>query len=231
MSLEYEPVFPFAESLAELKHTGANLLILGSVPTEAHDTVCKQMFGSNSDIPHCRVAIQVGSDTPPTTSDTPMRALSTETPVYTVHNTSQQFTTYRLTDDTRESIIHFKNTENRSTALREIAIETIDHLERRHDGFSPSELRVCFNVHQNLLNEYDVHQIREIIRSLTRRIRESNGLGHFHLKPSFENHLQSSLLSLFEGIVTLKTHNGTTYQRWQLRDSEITSEWIPIEGF
>jgi hypothetical protein len=57
MGSSHELPLPFVEALTGLKQHGSNLLIVGSVPKEVHDDICKRMLGDNIIAPRCRVIV------------------------------------------------------------------------------------------------------------------------------------------------------------------------------
>jgi hypothetical protein len=63
---------------------------------------------------------------------------------------------------------------------------------------------------------------------MTARIREENGMGHFHLRRSRDDEIVRLLDPLFDAVVEVRTTDGTVEQRWHLRDGDVTSDWIAV---
>jgi hypothetical protein len=119
-------------------------------------------------------------------------------------------------------------TNGRLDELENTTLRTINQLETMNDGFLPAELRVCFSMHLRLFSDYESEAVVSVIRSLTQRIDQSNGMGHFHLSTPFEQQFKSRLAPLFDAVVELDVKEGTPYQRWCLHRSDINSEWLPV---
>jgi hypothetical protein len=230
MSSDHESVVPFVDPLAELKRTGSNLLVVGSVPNEIHHTICEQMLGHSPDTPRCRVVIFSDADDQSARDDISTLISSSSTPLYTINAASQPLTAFRESDTGREQVARANVTDDRFNDLKTVIIETIDQLEAANNGFTPAELRVCFSMHLRLFDNCEKEHVSSVIRSVTHRIQQSNGMGHFHLSSSSEQQFRSYLAPYFDGVVKLDSKDESPYQRWYLRDSDATSEWLPISN-
>jgi hypothetical protein len=230
MSSDCEPVTPFVESLGELKRSGSNLLVIGSVPNEIHHTICKQMLGRSPDTPRCRVVVFSNADDQSAKDDISTLMSASPTPIHTINTASQPLTAFEKSDTGRKQVARVDATDDRLDDVKTIIIKTIDQLEEANNGFVPAELRVCFSMHLQLFDNYEKERVSSVIRSMARRIEQSNGMGHFHLSSPSEQQFRSYLARCFDGIVRLDSKEGTPYQRWYLRDSDTTSEWFPIDS-
>lgn len=230
MSSDRESVAPFVESLGELKRSGSNLLVIGSVPNEIHHTICKQMLGRSPDTPRCRVVVFSNADGQSAKDDISTLVSSSPTPIHTINTASQPLTAFEESDTGREQVARADATDDRLDDLKTILIETIDQLEAANNGFAPAELRVCFSMHLRLFDNYERERVSSVIHSMTRRIKQFNGMGHFHLSSPSEQQYRSYLAPYFDGIVRLDSKEGTPYQRWHLCNSDTTSEWLPIHN-
>jgi hypothetical protein len=230
MSSDHEPVVPFVDPLAELKQSGSNLLVIGSIPNELHHTICEQMLGHSPDTPRCRVVVFSDADDQSARDDISTLISSSSTPLYTINTASQPLTAFRESDTGSEEVARADITDDRLNDLKTVIIETIDQLEAAHNGFTPAELRVCFSMHLRLFDNYEKEHVSSVIDSVTHRIQQSNGMGHFHLSSPSEQQFRSYLAPCFDGVVKLDSKDGAPYQRWHLRDSDATSEWLPVDN-
>jgi hypothetical protein len=229
-SSDHESVVPFVDPLAELKRSGSNLLVIGSVPNEIHHTICEQMLGNSPDTPRCQVVVFSNADDQSGRDNISTLISSSSTPLYTINTASRPLTAFRESDTGREQVARADLTDDRLNDLKTIIIETIDQLEAANNGFTPAELRVCFSIHLRLFDNYEKERVSSVIRSVTHRIQQSNGIGHFHLSSPSEQQFRSSLAPCFDGIVKLDSKDESPYQRWHLRDSNATSEWLPVDN-
>lgn len=229
MVLDHESELPFVDSLAELKRSGSNLLVTGPVQNDIHCTVCEQMLGNNSDASRCQIIVSSNPDDR-STSDEISSLISSSSPVYIMNDSSQQVEIFKISNDERELIFSSDTTDDQLTNLRDSVINIIDQLETANDGFTPAELRVCFSMHLQLFDDYETERVISVIRSLTRHIQQSNGMGHLHLSTHPEQQFRSCLTPIFNGVVELDSKDSTPRQRWHLPGSNVTSEWLPIDN-
>lgn len=106
-------------------------------------------------------------------------------------------------------------------------VECVDQFETQGD-LDPATLRVCVNSIDDLLARYESEVVFRLLHVLTARTRRSRGMGHYHLPIGRESEAVRLFEPLFDAVVSFKAVSDGLEHRWHLRDSETTTDWIPI---
>ncbi|MWV40619.1 hypothetical protein [Natrialba sp. INN-245] len=201
----------FAQTLNTLKHTGSNLLLVGSGGT-AHDTACRRLRGESQGESRYRVFV---------TDD--VRCC------YHDHDEG----------DVSTAIVEYSGTRSggrddggsSDEALGRLVRNVVDAVEEFEDeagGFEPSELRVCVDSLVPLLQQYDTEDVFRFVHVTTARIEQARGMGHYHLPVSRDHDAVSLLEPMFDAVVSLRTRDDVHEQQWHLRDRGTPTDWIQL---
>ncbi|WP_276254092.1 DUF7504 family protein [Halomontanus rarus] len=218
----------FAQALGTLKQKGSNILLVGSGASEAHGATCRRLLGDTNDHERSRYRLFVVTERP---------CCSHESEEERAHgdDADENSTTRVITrsaDDRKRTEAHSSaesvvGTELLSPLGSEI-IETVNEFDEAANGLEPSELRVCVDSLVPLLTEHNSENVFRLLHVLTLRIRQANGMGHFHLPIDADHDAVNLLEPLFDAVVEVRSHDGVPEQRWHLRDQRTTSDWIRL---
>jgi hypothetical protein len=205
----------FAQTLSELKRNGSNLLLVGETHAAAHRAACRRLMGFDGDDPRRRVYVRTrgaeGVSAPPEDRD--------ETTVIVRHESVDPGTT----GDAEQLVVE----SDLLSAMGTTVLETVDDIED-DGGLDPGELRLCLDSVRPLLQQHRSETVFRLLHMVTSRVRQSDGMGHFHLPLSNDNDYVRLLEPLFDAIVEVRTDGDDVEQRWHLRDSEVTSDWLAL---
>ena len=221
-------VASFTSTLSELKQKGAALLVVGDLPRAVYHQLCQQMLGTSANTPRRRLLIFTDAD-PTTVTNTFHPVVSPPSPERTKLITYTTHSRTSVAQHTEARQIPTINVDS-STGLTSLGVEisnAIRTFEQDADDLAPAELRVGFDSLLPLF-EADTEQLFRFLHLLTAQIRTVNGMGHFHLPIPYDSQRIRLLEPLFDAVVELHTSQETLYQRWHLRDTELTTEWLPV---
>lgn len=212
----------FARSLDTLKREGSNILLVGAETAGAHEAVCQRLLGeADRDSIYrlrvtggeTRVACEGGCTAPGADAPEPTRSRTID---YSSVNADLQA---RGAGDASRPL---------PSALGAEIIEAVDAFADAADGLAPAELRVCVDSLVPLCHEYDVETVFRLLHVTTSRVDRARGMGHYHL-PLARDHGAISLFEpLFDAIITVRSSGGTAEQRWYLRETETTTDWLKL---
>ncbi len=206
----------FARALGTLKRDGSNILLVGSEPTDVHETACRQLLGSTAR--HSRYRLFV--------TDTDDRAACS----VTADAASERIRTveYPTTDTERTEQTEIDSGRSSPGALGIRIVEAIDEFAETADGFEPSELRVCVDSLVPLLDEHDAETVFRLLHMATARVDKACGMGHYHVPLEPDHEAVALLEPMFDAIVTVRSRDGAAEQQWYLREADTTSDWLEL---
>lgn len=210
----------FAQTLSELKREGSSLLVVGQASDAAHEAACRRLLGVDGDEPRHRLFVL--TDAADGCAAIPADPAEGGTTTVVVQG-----------DGGRTSPVpdHASLTTVEGELLGQLgstALGAVDELEADHDGFDPAEFRFCFDSVRPLLSDHRSETVFRLLHMLTSRVRQSDGMGHFHLRLDHENDYVRLLEPLFDAVVEVRSGEETIEQRWHLRDREVTSDWVEL---
>lgn len=222
----------FASKLRELKQKGSSLLVVGNVPDAAAVQACHWMLGDDTVTERRRLFISTDPDLP-TISDrlsTPPDRLHPETTkLVTWTAASRSVATTSLSQPPQPPYEEITPVHVESDQLAKLGIaisREIEAFEEIAGGLSPSELRVCFDSLTALSANYDAREIFQFLHILIGRIRNVNGMAHFHFPVDYASKQVKQIAPLFDATIELRIADGKPQQRWHLRDVDLTSGWL-----
>ncbi len=222
----------FVRSLAELKRTGCNLLVVGRTAPNVHTIGCSRLLGRDGQSPRWRVFVRTdGScqcDTDACATPAPDR---TRTIPFRPHVRSTAARSV-LPSDAPGPTPGYERDGPRSSSVAAIPIEVdavIDEFETAGGPFEPAALRLCVDSLAPLLEEYNLDVVFRLLHLLTTRVGVVDGMGHFHLPLPIDHEYVRTVEPLFDAIIELKANESRLEQRWHLYERGVTSEWLPLE--
>jgi hypothetical protein len=207
----------FARTLSDLKREGSNILLVGEGSEGAHEDVCRRLLGEDDDTPRYRLFVLTRDGSGCTATP----AASDLGPVRVVRQAGGPAVEgdHVLTSTVDSQFV---------SALGLDFLEVVDEIVADSDGLEPAQLRVCFDSVRPLVERHRSETVFRLLHMMTARIREENGMGHFHLRRSRDDEIVRLLDPLFDAVVEVRTTDGTVEQRWHLRDGDVTSDWIAV---
>lgn len=208
----------FARTLSDLKREGSNILLVGADSDGAHDSVCRRLLGTDDEETRYRVFVL-------TREGTGCAGVPEDVPdVSTVRVVRQAGAPPVESADLPTSTVD----SDFLSALGLDFLDVVDEVEADGQGLEPAQLRVCFDSLRPLLERHRSETVFRLVHMMTARIREVNGMGHFHLHLPRDNEYVNLLDPLFDAVVEVRTAGDTVEQRWHLRDGDVTSDWIAM---
>ncbi|WP_226006304.1 DUF7504 family protein [Natrinema salinisoli] len=205
----------FTRTLGTLKQEGSNILLVGAA-AGTHETACHQLLGADERDSRYRLFVTAGDDR-------------------TTARDGDDVATDRVrTIDSREVLEIGTATDETETDRPSLGtlgieiVETINDFDDSADGFSPSELRVCVDSLVPLLQTYDTETVFRLLHMTTARVDQANGMGHYHLPLDPDHDAVNLLEPMFDAVVTVRSRNGTDEQRWYLRETDTTTDWLEL---
>ena len=203
----------FVQALDTLKREGSNILVVGDVGVAPREAACHRLIGDSSVDSRFRLFV--------TTDPARVKASDEVESKYLVQRPAdsnrarQEYPTSNVTETTMLGVL---GTE---------FVETIDEFEAESGDVDPSELRVCVDSVSTLLQSNDSENVFRLLHVMTTRIRQINGMGHYHLPIDRDNEAVRLLEPLFDAVVELRGGDRAEH-RWHLRDTETATDWIPL---
>ena len=201
----------FAQTLATLKREGSNILLVGTETAEAHAELCDRLSGEPEDGSRYRLFV--------TDKREPTGAEASGDAVRTIAYSGLELT---ATGDAELS---------GRTPLGTLGIEVIEAVnafEDDADGLEPSQLRVCIDSLVPLLEEHSAEKVFRLLHMTTSRVANVQGMGHYHLPLERDHEAVHLFEPLFDAVVEIRADDDAYEQRWELRDGETSTDWLPV---
>lgn len=215
----------FASTLADLKQTGAAVLLVGDVPQSVSDPLRKRLFGAPGSPPRQRIHVSTSTEhVPPFPIDQqridPARwalityATERRNVAQPVSPPSGPMTDFPIAQE--------------CTVLSELGItisDSIADMEATCDGFAPAQLRVGFDSISPILENEESTAFR-FLHLLIERITAVDGMIHCPLHYSLDSRLVRLYEPLFDAIIELRVNDGEAQQRWHFTSRDVHSAWL-----
>lgn len=209
----------FAQALMALKERGSNLLVVGGSVDGIHTDACDRLLGDDSERPRRRVHVRTDGtvDCAPggRPSDGRSRVLVRET-------ATRGATTASASADRAGQLV--------SPGADELAASVEDAVADLEPtaGYHPAQLRVCFDSLLPLFSEYDDQQVSRTLSTVTDRVEQVDGMGHYHLPVARDHRTVDLLEPLFDAVIVLRASGGRPEHNWQLVGRDVESGWLPL---
>ena len=106
-------------------------------------------------------------------------------------------------------------------------VDTVDSIESDID-LAPSELRVCVDSVSDLLEADSAEVVFRLLHAMTMRSKRSRSMGHYHYYGDRDHEDVRLIEPLFDAVVSVRDEDGTVEHRWEVRDRETETDWIPV---
>lgn len=206
-----------SQRLSELKQNGSSVLVVGQVDEDVHGAACRHLLGAEDATRRRLFVLTRGTDAcacSPDSLDEPhcriVRQASSDEP--------------QDCSDRVESVVE-------NGTIGELGSEIVaqfDELEADADGIDPAEARLCFDSVDSLVEQYDSEQVFQLLHVVTSRVRQADGMGHFHAQMPRESDHVNLLEPLFDIVVEMKSGEEATQQRWHLDGGDVSTDWIQL---
>lgn len=201
----------FSQALATLKRTGSNVIVVGAGGADPHEAVCRRLVGA--DAPRSRLVVRTDPEgtcgwLPPVEGDGTTRVVSHGEPAC----------------DHGATVVE----SDLLGPLGQSVAGELDALAAEHDGLEPAELRVCVDSLGPLFAEHDPETVFRLVHVVTARVRDVQGMGHFHIRVDGDDDHVKLLEPLFDAVVEVRAEDGVAEHRWRLLDQDIDSQWIEL---
>ncbi|WP_247728744.1 DUF7504 family protein [Halovivax limisalsi] len=204
----------FAQSLDELKRQGSNVLVVGGENRAPQDAVCDRLLGDGGGSTRYRIVVT----TDPNRIESHGECGGMETRYLLIRTDDTAGTPADDDQVTEVSLLGTLGTE---------FVETVDACEADTD-LDPSELRVCVDSVADLIDAFDAENVFRLLHAMTTRIRQSRGMGHYHLPIDRTDEAVRLYEPLFDAVITVRSDGDDLTHRWNLRDDDAETDWIPI---
>ena len=210
----------FAQTLAELKRQGSNILLVGDVESAGRGAACQRLLGDSTADERFRLFVLTGE-------------AEHEVPAETIDEgeSERSVITLQSVDDEGDRTFPADVSVSRTTMLGMLGtkvVERINGFERDADGLDPAALRVCVDSVDELLEGRREENVFRLLHVLTTRVRRANGMGHYHFAVDRDHEAVRLFEPLFDAVVEVRTGDDEPKHRWYLRDSDTTSDWVTI---
>lgn len=213
----------FAQALSALKERGSNLLVVGGVLDGAHGAACDRLQGDVGGPPRHRLFVRTdgssGCGIKPGLSTGETRVVAQETATRSAAAAASP-----AGPDAGARTRHVEAGD--PGALAAAIVDEIDDLSTGE--LEPGQLRVCFDSLLPLLGEYEEDEVFRVLNLVTTRVRQVNGMGHYHLPVDTDEHAVSLLEPQFDAVIELRADDDGPEHRWELVEHEVDSGWLPL---
>ncbi|SFL08564.1 hypothetical protein SAMN04487950_2368 [Halogranum rubrum] len=217
----------FARSLQDLKRRGSNLLVVGSLAEHVRDAATRRLLGDGvsetrrrlfvfTDATHAGAQVGNGAVGPETT-----RVIDRVTP-------TRSAAAMPSASSTAAGLTRRRVEPTQLGSLAWCIEEEIGAFDANANGLSSGELRLCFDSLAPLVSEHDVPTVLRFLRVVGNRVRASHGMAHYHLPVSRSDPIVDELASAFDAVIELRVRDGHPEHRWELRETDFVSSWIPL---
>lgn len=205
----------FAHALEELKRDGANLLVVGEATAGAHAAASDRLLGDADELRRKLFVFTTGTNV---YAELPESAGEATRIVAQRPTGSAEWPAGVDVTTVKPDML---------STLARATVDAVDRFENDADRLEPGELRLCFDSITSLLHDHQAENVFRLLHLVTSRVRQVNGMGHFHLQlPRDSDHVRV-LEPMFDAVVEVRD-DEVPKQRWHLRDSEVESGWIAI---
>lgn len=207
-----------ARRLEGLRRRGSGLLLVGD-PDDAHAAACRRLLGARAGGGRRRLLVVVGGNRPCEVLASDAGTGVDHTRVVRLDPSAPGATDGETAGDSAAD----------AGALRSLGTEIAVAVDEMADaGVTPAEFRLCFDSPSPLLRDGDPEAVFRLLHVVAARVRQADGMGHFHLRAGLESDAAALLRPLFDAVVEVREDGGVLQQRWHLRHGDGASEWLSI---
>lgn len=208
----------FAQTLAELKREGSNILLVGDVEPAGRGPSCRRLLGDGTADERYRLFV-LTADAGHEVSNETIADEAAERSVVLLH-----------TGDGTDSVPAGASVSTTTMLgmLGTKVVETINGFEADAGGLDPAALRVCVDSVDELLTGRREENVFRLLHVLTTRVRRANGMGHYHFPVERDHDAVRLFEPLFDAVVEVRNGGDDVEHRWHLRGGDAESDWVTI---
>lgn len=230
----------FVDALAALKKRGSALLVVGAVPEDAYHTASRAMLGDGGATPpRRRLLVTPGAHghdvvsrlrrTGPVAPETAHVVACADGARSVSSASADSVGTPGATPSPTAGIdATTTHVDGGIGELGEAISRAVDSFVAVSGGLDPAELRVAFDCLPSLVERFGEETLFRFLHLLTAQIRSVSGMVHVWLPQPRTARLVRLFEPLFDAVVELRV-NGLLTQRWEFRDSDVTSDWFEFD--
>lgn len=210
--------------LARIKQLGGNLLVVGAVPDSVIDAASVPLLG---EMAHDRTRLFALHDRSIATARSRLamaNGMGSNAHVVDYHTGARSAGTESTMSDT----LTVERVDGDIGEFRSRIVETIDKLDESHGGFSPAELRFCFDTLRPLVENHDDAEVDAFLGPICERIKDVAGMAHYVLPIERDSPQVTAIAHKFDAIIELRAGESGPEQRWYLRETNHTTEWFDL---
>lgn len=212
----------FSDTLLELKSRGAMLLVLADSGESAVHKVSSRLLGDrDSRFP---VFILIDRDTALVEARMGDQDQLGESQII---DWADDFTRLTMTRSSRDESGDATQDEV-LTVFEGIVSTQLEALTGAHD-FGPSDLRICLESFRPLLKSYSPSTVGSFLAVLRHATRSHQGMTHVVYPGQFKGGLPDAVTTSFDVVIWVRGEGRDAQQRWQLVQSDHTTEWFSLD--
>lgn len=249
-----QDVGEFVATLAELKHDGCSLLVVGDVGTSARSAQSRALLGSVDEPRHRILGVtpdagDADAYLPPAPDETPGSTDDAETHVVRATGVARSATDASAPGTSPSGTVAPDGpaADGPTTAttpdgqpdaaavvqpdvFRARLVETIVRLTHEHD-LSPSQLRVGVATLGPVIDAGGTEAAREFVDVVGNVATDVAGMAHFHVPVSVDADVVGELQPAADACVELRqSADGGLLHRWHLAALDGPSAWLELDG-
>lgn len=212
----------FAETLADLKQTGAMVLVVEAEDAAVHEG-CDRLLGADDQADRRRLFVQTDDATSSRLAAAGRRDRATER----VARLRTARRTAAAADSSQPDPSTASTVATGVDGLAADAREAVDALEPA-DGFDPGQLRVCVDALGDMVAATDTAAATGFVATVRELVDDHDGLGHVHVTQGTPGESAEALLPQMDAVVEVAGTDEARH-RWHLPDESLTSAWFELE--
>ncbi|WP_224332146.1 DUF7504 family protein [Haloprofundus halobius] len=218
----------FTRTLSELKRQGCNILVVGSTAPDARQSLTRRLLGDATVESRKRLFVFTdGVHTHENLGNGPRDADSlrvvTQSAVVRGALAAESLSGSNLGGPVSREYVEADGVGSLSWAIGD-AIHSFESGE----SLAPSELRLCLDSLQPLVEDHGVGAVRRFVSVVGGRIDSVSGMAHYHLSSPLDDPVVDGLADVFDGIIELRMCDGIPEHRWTFPDRTLPNDWIPV---
>lgn len=229
----------FLGLLNELKSSGCNLLVVGDAPRDLFTRASRQMLGADDEHRYRVLAVTDASqqsiaDRLPDPSESPRPI--TETTHVLNHAGALRSITAASSANTPTKLAGVSETRIADPELdgfQSALVDAISDFAARRDCPTFTDVRVCVDSLEPLLDFYDDDIVVKRLRVVGNHVRNHDAMAHYVLPKPYESEAVQTLIDDVDAVVELRLAESsdddrTGEQRWRVPSQNMTMCWTPL---
>ncbi|WP_224447147.1 DUF7504 family protein [Haloprofundus salilacus] len=218
----------FTVALSELKRRGCNILVVGSSEPDARQSLTRRLLGDATTEPRKRLFVFTdGVHTHERLGNGPRDddSLRVVTQSSVVRGAAA---TEGLPGSTLGGPVAHEYVEAGDLGSLSWAIGDAITSFQSNGPLETSELRLCLDSLQPLVEDHGVKSVRRFASVVGGRVKSVAGMAHYHLSVPNDDPVVDELADAFDAVIELRMCDGTPEHRWTFPDRALSNDWMPI---